>query len=112
MVASGHVAGSRRRSGGMAPRRPLRAEVDLLMATLVTGITGGLAQRVAERLVAEGDGVVGVDYRDVHDVANALPGVAVHRASYNKTAIEDVFRKHGVSTVLHLGRVGNLSENI
>jgi UDP-glucose 4-epimerase len=52
--------------------------------------------------------VAGVDYRAVSGV-DAYP---VYRASYNKTAIEDVFRKVAPNCVLHLGRIGNLSEPI
>src|SRR5262249_51912727 len=71
---------------------------------------GGLAQRVAAMMMEAGDEVAGVDYRPVHgDSVGAYP---VFRASYNKTAIEDVFRKVAPKRVLHLGRVGNLSEPI
>jgi len=75
-------------------------------AILITGFAGGLAQRTARLLLEKGREVVGVDYRP----APPLPGVTLYRASYNKTAIEDVFRRHSVESVLHLGRVGNLSE--
>lgn len=79
------------------------------MATLVTGIAGGLAQRVADALGARGEHVVGVDYRRVEGIEQRIPGLSVYRASYNKTAIEDVFRRHEIRALLHLGRVGNLS---
>ncbi|MCK6593321.1 MAG: NAD-dependent epimerase/dehydratase family protein [Polyangiaceae bacterium] len=79
------------------------------MATiLITGFAGGLARRTASILLKKGQEVVGVDYRS----ASELPGVTLYRASYNKTAIEDVFRKHPIEFVLHLGRVGNLSEEM
>ncbi len=81
-----------------------------MAAVLITGIAGGLAQRVARKLTASGREVVGVDYRDVVP-SRDLAGVTLHRASYNKTAIEDVFRKHAIEHVLHLGRVGNLTED-
>jgi UDP-glucose 4-epimerase len=81
------------------------------MATLITGIVGGLAQRVASLLIAEGEEIVGVDYRRIDGVAERVAGLTCYRASYDKTAIEDVFRKHRVTAVLHLGRVGNLSED-
>ncbi|HEU4534658.1 MAG TPA: NAD-dependent epimerase/dehydratase family protein [Polyangiaceae bacterium] len=79
---------------------------------LVTGIAGGLARRVAERLLGRGDDVVGVDYRAAEPPAG--PGferLTVLRASYNKTSIEDVFRHRRFDAVLHLGRVGNLKES-
>jgi UDP-glucose 4-epimerase len=79
---------------------------------LVSGIVGGLAQRVAEKLLAGGHQVIGVDYREMR---GALPGalsqLKVYRANYNKTIIEDVFRHHAIDVVLHLGRVGNLKES-
>jgi UDP-glucose 4-epimerase len=78
------------------------------MTTLITGIAGGLAQRVATMLLEKGEEVAGVDYRAVSGV-DAYP---VFKASYNKTAIEDVFRKLAPKHVLHLGRIGNLSEPI
>jgi len=78
---------------------------------LVTGIAGGLAQRVAERLLVRGDHVVGLDYRAVATLPDALRGMTVLRATYNKTGIEDVFRKNAFDRVLHLGRVGNLKES-
>lgn len=79
---------------------------------LITGFAGGLAQNVAERLLATGHDVVGVDYRPVTELRAGLGAVPVHRANYNKTAIEAVFKKHPIERVLHLGRVGNLSEAV
>lgn len=81
-------------------------------ATLITGITGGLAQHVAKLLLDRGDDVIGVDYRELRAMPTGLERMQLHRASYNKTAIEDVFRKHPIDVVLHLGRVGNLSEEM
>jgi UDP-glucose 4-epimerase len=78
---------------------------------LITGIAGGLARLVAEKLVGRGDEVVGVDYRETKHPSQALEGVLVYRANYNKTAIEDVFARHAPTHVLHLGRVGNLKES-
>lgn len=83
------------------------------MATiLVTGIAGGLSQRVAEILTLRGERVVGVDYRAVAPLPEPLAKMPVHRATYDKTAIEDVFRWHRPDAVLHLGRVGNLREDV
>jgi UDP-glucose 4-epimerase len=76
---------------------------------LITGINGGLAQLVAERLRLDGHEVVGVDYRPFKRV---IPiEIPVYQASYNKTRIEDVFRRHKFDGVFHLGRVGNLKED-
>ena len=74
---------------------------------LITGIAGGLSRKVAQKLVASGHEVAGVDYRH----AAALDGVTMYKASYNKTAIEDVFRRQQPDAVLHLGRIGNLAED-
>ena len=62
------------------------------MSILITGIAGALAQRVAERLFAQGEDVVGVDYRPIPPLGGTLAQVRTYQASYNKTAIEDVFR--------------------
>jgi UDP-glucose 4-epimerase len=79
---------------------------------LVSGIVGGLAQRVAAQLLEAGHSVIGVDYRRVDGVLpGSLSGLKVYRANYNKTIIEDVFRHHAFDAVLHLGRVGNLKES-
>jgi UDP-glucose 4-epimerase len=78
---------------------------------LVTGIAGGLAQRVAETLLDRGDHVEGVDYRTAVALPERLSKIPIHRANYNKTAIEDIFRHRPFDAVLHLGRVGNLRED-
>jgi len=80
------------------------------MKVLVTGMAGGLAREAARQLLAAGHHVVGVDYRDPGDLGAEMRAVEMHRAHYHKTAIEDVFRRGPFEFVLHLGRVGNLSE--
>lgn len=80
--------------------------------TLITGIAGGLAQHVAGLLTHAGHEVVGVDYRPTETLAPNLTGMTIYRANYNKTAIEDIFKRHGFDRVLHLGRVGNLKESM
>jgi UDP-glucose 4-epimerase len=75
---------------------------------LITGMAGGLAQLVGAELAKRGKEIVGVDYR-------AVPGplpfpCTLYQANYNKTRIEDAFRRHQPARVLHLGRVGNLKE--
>ena len=79
---------------------------------LITGISGGLAQHAARLLLDEGHEVVGVDYRPTPPLEGTLGRVQVHRANYNKTAIEDIFRHNAFERVLHLGRVGNLKESL
>ena len=75
---------------------------------LITGISGGLAQRVAQRLLERGEDVVGVDYRESRRLPSDLTNMPIYRARYNKTALEDVFRKHRFDSVLHLGRVASM----
>ena len=76
---------------------------------LITGIAGSLASIVARRLYERGYEIIGVDYRtpQVLDFPAQL-----YRANYNKTKIEDIFRRHPPSHVFHLGRVGNLKERL
>lgn len=76
---------------------------------LITGITGSLAQLVAQRLMRQGHTVVGVDYRRAPP--HLHPDIRFYQANYNKTRIEDVFKRHRFDRVLHLGRVGNLKED-
>jgi UDP-glucose 4-epimerase len=91
------------------PVNPCSSKEHPVGTILVTGIAGGLAQRVAERLLSEGHTVIGVDYREVHHPVSKA--IKVYRANYNKTIIEDVFKHHAFDVVLHLGRVGNLKES-
>lgn len=76
---------------------------------LITGIAGGLARRLGEQLHQRGYNVVGVDYRP-QKVALGYPA-EVYQANYNKTKIEDIFRRHRPTHVVHLGRVGNLKQD-
>ncbi len=73
---------------------------------LITGIAGGLAQMVGAELAGQGFEIVGVDYRATHDKLSY--DATIYKANYNKTMIEDIFRRHRPTHVLHLGRVGNL----
>jgi UDP-glucose 4-epimerase len=77
---------------------------------LITGIAGGLAQLVARDLHRRGYQIVATDYRPCGE--NLDFEATVYQANYNKTRIEDIFRKHEPSHVLHLGRVGNLKERM
>ncbi len=65
---------------------------------------------VGASLAEDGFRIVGVDYRKVEHPPDYVE--AVYRANYNKTLIEDIFRRHRPTHVLHLGRVGNLKEQI
>jgi UDP-glucose 4-epimerase len=76
---------------------------------LITGIAGGLGRLVAGRFHRRGYQVVGVDYRR----CDPLPVPAtLYQAAYHKSRIEDIFRRHRPTHVLHLGRVGDLRQRI
>ncbi len=76
---------------------------------LITGIVGGLGGLVARRLHERGYRIIGVDYRPCRDLA--VPA-DLYQAAYDKTRIEDVFRRHEPTHVLHLGRVGDLKQRM
>ncbi|MEL7371969.1 MAG: NAD-dependent epimerase/dehydratase family protein, partial [Myxococcota bacterium] len=77
---------------------------------MITGIAGGLAQMVGRKLADKDFEVVGVDYRRP-PLDIGYPAIT-YQANYNKTRIEDIFRRHPPTHVLHLGRVGNLKDKV
>lgn len=77
---------------------------------LITGIAGGLAQMVGRELNERGFEIVGIDYR-TPPTDIGFPAIT-YQANYNKTRIEDIFRRHPPTHVLHLGRVGNLKDKM
>ncbi len=76
---------------------------------LITGIAGGLARLVAAEFHRRGYEISGVDYRSVTPLGHDAD---LYQANYNKTRIEDVFRRHPPDVVMHLGRVGNLKQQM
>jgi len=82
-------------------------------AFLVTGAAGFIGMHVAERLLARGERVVGIDdLNDYYDVAlkearltrlRALPGFAFHRLDIaDDAAMAKCFAAGGFGTVIHL----------
>jgi UDP-glucose 4-epimerase len=69
---------------------------------LVTGAAGALARQVIRRLKSE-RGIVAVDFRRE---AKLGPGIPSYRVDFTKRSFEDVFRKHAIEGVIHLGRIG------
>lgn len=67
---------------------------------LVTGAAGALAQRVIAGLLPQHE-VVAVDYRRRPEVPT---GVAAYRVQLEKRDLDDVFRRHRIRAILHLGR--------
>lgn len=69
---------------------------------LVTGAGGALAQHVIQELKRDYH-IVQVDFR------RRVPrqeGMSSYRVEYNKRGFEDIFRKHRIEGVIHLGRMG------
>ena len=85
------------------------SEVGVTRRALITGIAGSLAALVGRRLHEDGYEIIGVDYRKPRLLDYPAQ---LYQANYNKTKIEDIFRRHPPSHVFHLGRVGNLKERL
>ena len=60
------------------------------MRVLITGVSSKIANVVAERLLAEGHEVIGIDRRPW---PNAPAGVEMHEVDIRKRGAEEVFRK-------------------
>lgn len=75
------------------------------MRVLVTGVSSKVANVVAERLVAGGHEVIGIDRRPWPD---APKGVEMYEVDIRKRAAEDVFRKRRPEAVIHMATVTHL----
>jgi UDP-glucose 4-epimerase len=71
---------------------------------LITGACGVLTQLVIERLQADYK-IVAIDFRRTPRLPGGLSHIPAYRVDFNKRAAEDLFREHGFSGVLHLGRM-------
>ncbi|HEX4939798.1 MAG TPA: SDR family oxidoreductase [Candidatus Kapabacteria bacterium] len=69
---------------------------------LITGAGGALAQQVIQQLKRDYH-VVLVDFRRRVPLEE---GMSSYRVEYNKRGFEDIFRKHKIEGVIHLGRMG------
>ncbi|MEM9384409.1 MAG: SDR family oxidoreductase [Pseudomonadota bacterium] len=69
---------------------------------LVTGAAGTLARQVIRGLKADHE-VVAVDFRYA---ARLGPRVPSYKVDVTKRGFEDVFRKHDIDGIVHLGRIG------
>jgi UDP-glucose 4-epimerase len=72
---------------------------------VIPGIAGRLGRMLAERLLAAGHEVTGIDKRPWRD---APEGVEVHEVDIRKRAAEDVFRKKRPQAVIHMATVTHL----
>lgn len=68
---------------------------------LVTGAAGSLAQRVISRLYGKHN-VIAVDFRRRVETDADIPSYMV---DMQKRGFEDIFRRHKIDAVLHLGRI-------
>ncbi|APR77050.1 UDP-glucose 4-epimerase [Minicystis rosea] len=75
------------------------------MRILITGISSKIANLVAERLLAGGHEIIGIDRRPW---PNAPAGVSMHEVDIRKRAAEDVFRKTRPEAVVHMATVTHL----
>ncbi|MFL5321181.1 MAG: NAD-dependent epimerase/dehydratase family protein, partial [Myxococcaceae bacterium] len=75
------------------------------MKILIPGVAGGLARRVASRLMRQGHHVIGLDARKFWDVPD---GLELHPVDIRKRAAEDVFRTKKPDAVIHMATVTSL----
>jgi UDP-glucose 4-epimerase len=74
---------------------------------LVPGLSGRLGRILADKLLAKGHDVIGIDRRPFPD---APRGVEVHELDIRKRAAEDVFRRVRPHAVVHMATVTHLVE--
>lgn len=84
------------------PRKPAaRKPASDRKTVLVTGAAGSLAKRVITRLYGRYN-VIAVDFRrQVETDAE----IASYKVEVHKRGFEDIFRRHPIDAVLHLGRI-------
>ncbi len=75
------------------------------MRIVIPGIAGRLGRMLAERLLAAGHEVTGIDKRPWKDPPE---GVEIHQVDIRKRAAEDVFRKKRPEAVIHMATVTHL----
>ncbi len=77
------------------------------MKVLIPGIAGQLGRLVAERVLAAGHRVIGIDRRPW---VGAPDGVSLHEVDIRKRAAEDVFRREKPDAVVHMATVTHLRD--
>lgn len=88
-----HQMSRRKGDGSQKPDKP---------CVLVTGAGGALARQVIKRLWPGFD-VVAVDFKRR---GFSHPSIPSYQVEYSKRAFEDIFRKHRIDAIVHLGRMG------
>lgn len=76
------------------------------MRVLILGIAGGIARKLATRLLDAGHQVLGIDVRPW---SSAPQGIEFHRVDVRKRAAEDVFRRRRPDAVVHMATVTALT---
>jgi UDP-glucose 4-epimerase len=76
------------------------------MRVLILGIAGGIARKLATRLLDAGHEVIGIDVRPW---TSAPHGIEFHQVDVRKRAAEDVFRRRRPEAVIHMATVTALS---
>ena len=79
------------------------------MRVLIPGIAGLLARKVAQRLLAQGHEVIGIDPRGW---PGAPKEIELHAMDIRKRAAEDVFRRRKPEAVIHMATVSALSAEV
>ena len=72
------------------------------MKVLIPGLSGGIARRVAMRLLLDGHEVAGIDARRWHDAPREIEQ---HNLDVRKRGAEEVFRRMRPDAVIHLATV-------
>lgn len=75
------------------------------MRVLIPGIAGGIARRVAVKLLEQGHEVIGIDARPWF---NAPDEIELYEVDIRKRAAEEVFRKRRPQAVIHMATVTSL----
>lgn len=76
------------------------------MKVLILGIAGGIARKLATRLLDSGHEVLGIDVRPW---SSAPQGIEFHQVDVRKRAAEDVFRRRRPDAVIHMATVTALT---
>ncbi|MHB8877443.1 MAG: SDR family oxidoreductase [Myxococcaceae bacterium] len=76
------------------------------MKVLIPGVAGGVARKVAKRLLSEGHEVIGIDARPWE---GAPKGLELHGVDIRKRAAEEVFRRRRPDAVIHMATVTSLT---
>ncbi|MFP4477403.1 MAG: NAD-dependent epimerase/dehydratase family protein [Desulfatibacillaceae bacterium] len=69
---------------------------------LVTGAAGVLAQQAISRL-ANDYNVVAIDFRRAVEIGDNIQS---YKVDFLKRGFEDIFRKHDIKGIIHIGRIG------